>query len=203
MRPKIWDFLVDNLKNIYYIINMKTKTLLIESAKYGNFEVLYDAEDEDKISKYKWGITKDYNKFYVRTKVLDPNGGFYPRPDGRREKRRKSLKLHQLIMETPKGMHTDHINGNSLDNRKENLRICTASENGCNRGPTKNNTSGYKGIFRYGCGKKWQASIKYLGKNIHIGCFKDKKEAARAYDKKAIELHGEFAYTNFPIEDYQ
>ena len=97
-------------------------------------------------------------------------------------------------------MHVDHINGNPLDNRKSNLRICTNAENQRNRGVNKNNTSGYKGVCWAKQNKKWKARIKHNGKLIHLGYYKDKEEAARAYDKKAKELHGEYAYLNFPDE---
>jgi hypothetical protein len=180
-----------------------TKTLIIESPKYGTFEVLYDAEDEDKISKHTWNVNKDGNrdKFYVFTMVPHPAGGWYHAPSGR-QRRKTWLGMHRLIMNTPKGMVTDHINGNPLDNRKENLRICTAAENKQNRAAGKNNTSGFKGVSRHKRTNSWHARIGHNKKPIHIGCFEDKEEAARAYDRKAIELHGEFAQTNFPIEDY-
>jgi len=184
-----------------------TKTLIIESPKHGTFEVLYDAEDEDKINKHTWGICKDLWNVYVRTSIPHPSGGWYISPGGKRQRRQTSLHLHRLIMNTPKGMQTDHINGDPLDNRKENLRICTVAENAWNRGASKNNKSGFKGVKR--CGGswyegtiKWMASINFEGKRMHLGVYDIPEEAARAYDAKAIELHGEFAQTNFPIEDY-
>jgi len=187
---------------------METLTLLIESPKYGKFEVLYDAEDEDKISKYAWFIkyVKISGKCYVQASIPHPSGDWYYYPSGqrqRRQRRRTILPLHQLIMETPKGMQTDHINGNPLDNRKENLRICTNAENQRNRGPQKNNTSGFKGVHWNTRRNMWQSYIAHNKKQTALGYFKDKEKAARAYDRKAIVLHGEFAYTNFPIEDYQ
>ena len=180
------------------------KTLIIESPAHGTHEVLYDAEDEDKISKYNWCVLQasaQPGKFYVFTMVPHPAGGWYHAPSGR-QRRKTSLFLHQLIMETPKGMVTDHINGDPLDNRKQNLRICTQAENVRNRRAGKNNTSGFKGVSWHKRTNSWHARIDHNKKPIHIGCFEDKEEAARAYDRKAIELHGEFAYTNFPIEDY-
>ena len=97
-------------------------------------------------------------------------------------------------------MHVDHINGNPLDNRKSNLRICTNAENQRNKGVYKNNKSGYKGVHWFKRDKKWQAQIKHNNKSIHIGLYEDKEEAARAYDKKAKELHGNFKNLNFPDE---
>ena len=100
-------------------------------------------------------------------------------------------------------MPTDHINGDGLDNRKQNLRTCTHTENMRNRGKSKNNTSGFKGVSWHKRGKTWDAKIAHNKKLMHIGSFKDKEVAAKAYDRKAIELHGKFAKLNFPIEDYQ
>jgi hypothetical protein len=160
-----------------------TKELIIESTKYGQFKVLYDAEDEDKISKYNWCILKDKQLFYVQSSRAET-----------------TVRFHRLIMNTPKGMDTDHINGNPLDNRKENLRICTAAENARNKGPLKNNKSGFKGVNWHKRDKRWRSQISCYKKYTHIGYFKDKEEAARAYDVKAKELHGEFAYLNFPDE---
>ena len=176
-----------------------TKTLIIESPTHGTFEVLYDAEDEDKINKYNWSVHKQHHCFYVITSMPHPDGGFTR--GGRR--RRTTLCLHRLVADTPKGMDTDHINGDGLDNRKQNLRICTHAENMCNRRLGKNNKSGFKGVNWRKDDKTWHAQIRHNKKKIHIGYFKDKEEAAKAYDRKAIELQGEFAWLNFPIEDYQ
>lgn len=90
----------------------------------------------------------------------------------------------------------DHINGDGLDNRKSNLRICNGSQNRCNKGKPKNNTSGYKGVTWHTPNKKWVAQIAVNGKHSYIGSFKTKEEAAKAYNKKAKELHGEFARLN-------
>jgi len=182
-------------------MNKLTKTLIIESPTHGTFEVLYDAEDEDKINAHTWCV-KNVQKqrcFYVYTNVPHPDGGITR--TGRR--RRTTLKMHRLVVDTPKGMSTDHINGDGLDNRKQNLRICTHAENQRNRGPQKNNKSGFKGVYWQKNRKTWYARIQHNKKLLYLGCFKDKKEAAKAYDRKAIELHGEFAWLNFPIEDYQ
>jgi hypothetical protein len=180
-------------------MNKPTKTLIIESPTHGTHEVLYDAEDEDKINKYNWYVSKQQYCFYVRTHIPHPDGGFTR--GGRR--RQTTLEMHRLVAGTPKGMSTDHINGDGLDNRKQNLRICTTAENGRNRGKSKNNTSGFKGVSWHKNRKIWYVHIRHNKKLMHIGSFKDKEEAARAYDRKAIELHGKFAKLNFPIEDYQ
>lgn len=102
--------------------------------------------------------------------------------------------MHRLILDVPKGAEVDHINGNGLDNRRRNLRICTRSENQWNRRLAPNNTSGFKGVYRFQ--GKWRAQIQSFGKKIHIGLYETRIEAARAYDEVAIKCHGDFAATN-------
>ena len=104
--------------------------------------------------------------------------------------------MHHLVLPRKDGFEIDHINGNGLDNRRENLRYVTCSENRYNRGPTKVNSSGYKGVFPHTHG--WFARIKVKDKEkpIYLGFFKDKVEAAKAYNEAALKYHGEFAYQN-------
>jgi len=111
--------------------------------------------------------------------------------------KQKLIRMHRTICSTPDGMETDHINGDKLDNRRENLRICTRAENSRNKRKRAHNTSGYKGVYWYKQDKKWEAQIEIEGKNIHLGYFEDLLNAARAYDAAAIKLHGSFARTNF------
>jgi HNH endonuclease len=84
----------------------------------------------------------------------------------------------------------DHINGDRSDNRWTNLRLCTMSENLCNRGAQKNNTTGLKGVSRMR--SKFQASIAFNGDRRHLGTFESATEAHRAYCQEAIKLHGKF-----------
>jgi hypothetical protein len=141
---------------------------------------IVDAEDYEEVSQYKWSAhINGANRYAVRC-----NKG-------------KRLAMHRFIMKPPKGMVVDHIDGNGLNNRRSNLRICTAQQNQCNRKP-RGRTSRFKGVrYRKEQGK-YVAAIMSRGELIHIGCFDDEEEAAHARDRKAIELHGEFAYLNFP-----
>ena len=92
----------------------------------------------------------------------------------------------------------DHINQDPLDNRRQNLRLATRSQNAANLGPYANNTSGYKGVdFNRG---KWRARITQDGVRYFLGTFDTAEDAARAYDQKALELFGEFASLNFSEE---
>lgn len=101
------------------------------------------------------------------------------------------------------GTHVDHINRNTLDNRKCNLRICTSQENKRNQVCRKDSISGYKGVGYYKNTGTYVVRINTdLGNRITLGWFTDPVEGAKVYDRKAIELFGEFAYTNFPRENY-
>lgn len=89
----------------------------------------------------------------------------------------------------------DHINGNTLDNRKKNLRLCTNQQNVASQHKLKKNESGFKGISKNKIGI-WRARLRVNYKEIYIGSFHTAKEAAEAYDKAAIKYFGEFALTN-------
>lgn len=108
----------------------------------------------------------------------------------------RSYAVHRIIFFMFNGYMPkciDHINMDKCDNRIENLRPATLSQNGINSRNRRNNTSGYKGVSFCKSTKKWKASIKCQGKNINIGYFNDIKEAAKARKKTEIELFGEFA----------
>lgn len=120
----------------------------------------------------------------------------------RRENKQKDPKqsmvsMHRVVAKAKKGEFVDHINGNGIDNRKANLRICTMSENIANSRKFLTGSSKYKGVCLHTYNKNWIALIKINRKSIHIGCFDDEIDAARAYDQKASELYGEFACLNF------
>lgn len=105
---------------------------------------------------------------------------------------RKWVLLHRWIMDAPKGMQVDHLNGNKLDCRRSNMRLCTASENVQNQKTWSK--SGFKGVNRNG--KYWQANIYKDKKRYFLGNFKTIEEAISAYNEKALELYGNLAYTN-------
>lgn len=111
--------------------------------------------------------------------------------------KRTTLRMHSQIMKTPKGMKTDHINGDTLFNLEKNLRVCTQAENAKNRGKSTNNSSGYKGVSWHKRAGKFQSQIQSDGKTICLGYFITPEEAAMAYDRAAARLHKEFAGLNF------
>jgi len=142
---------------------------------------IVDAEDYDRFSKYKWHASNKGQTSYAQR-----NG-----PDG-------IVCMHRLIAGAPPHLVVDHINHNGLDNRKKNLRLCTQAQNIYNSLPRRNCSSKYKGVYLHKRTNRYRATIRYKGKRFHLGSFKNEVDAAKAYDKKACELFGQFAYLNFP-----
>jgi|SRR5581483_328543 len=147
---------------------------------------IVDEADFEELSKWKWHAHWSASKqaYYVRRRVRIGGG------------KRKHIFLHRQLMCALSGLDVDHKNGNPLDNRRENLRICTRSQNSYNRGPQRDNTSGYKGVKWNKANSRWSSNIGVNGKRVFLGYFLDKKDAAAAYDRAAALHHGEFAQPN-------
>jgi len=152
-------------------------------------------EDFDLISKYKWsayriaGTSANGNQHLYGFKA-----GFKKSIDGKVKK----FWMHNIIMNPPSGYEVDHIDGDPLNNTRENLRVCTHAENCRNRGkPSTGKTSKYTGVRKRFDRNKFEASIRVNGKSIHIGYFESEEDAAKAYDAKATEEFGVFARLNF------
>ena len=203
--------------------------LIIES-KHGIFTILYDKEDEDIVKTHTWTVRLDRKpegkrktaeglekktRYYVNTQIPHPDGGMIKRFDKRTGKyttrrRRKAESMHRMVMGRdgiPKGMVVDHINGNGLDNRKENLRVCTHAQNVANSNVYISSKSGYKGVGynkpgsrKYNLVKCWKAYCAdgFSKGEGYIGMFLTKEIAAYARDLKALEVHGQYAVLNFP-----
>lgn len=149
----------------------------------GRFTIV-DSSDYEWLLKWKWALS---GNGYVTRNI--PRG-FTPS-----ERNGYIVGIHRLILNTPKGFKTDHINGNPLDNRRENLRIASNSQNLCNRGRPRNNKSGFKGVCKCSDCKSYHAQITFKGVNHTLGYFKTALEAHEAYKAAALRLHGEFANT--------
>lgn len=110
----------------------------------------------------------------------------------------KSVLLHRFILNPPKGKQVDHINRDSLDNRRSNLRLASHTQNIRNASLSSRNSSGFIGVSFSGHWGKWVSSIKADGDTYVMGGFSCRIEAAIARDIAAISLHGQFAMLNFP-----
>ena len=148
---------------------------------------IFDAADIDIVSKHRWCIGDGYPQC-----VNDED------PEGPR------LKLSRMLLNIQSStIAADHINGDTRDNRRKNLRAANYSQNNWNSKIPKTNTSGYKGVSWRESVNKYIARIGINNKTYHIGSFCDPIEAARAYDDAARILFGEYAALNFPCEGEQ
>lgn len=156
------------------------KKIKLTQGKYA----IVDDENFEKINQFKWYAA--YMRGYWRAvrKIRKPNG------------KRALQYMHRFIMNCPDGLEVDHRNHNGLNNQKHNLRICTHAENQHNR-KLQNGTSKFKGVCWERNRKKWHTQINLNNEKINLGYFINEIAAAKAYDKKAIEIFGKFVCLNF------
>ena len=165
------------------------------SLTQGQF-ALVDDIDYDKLNQFKWCVKKERNgNFYAVRWSLE---------NGKQIKIRMSRQILGLEYRDPR--QTDHINHITLDNCRDNLRVCTCLENQRNRRANSDSTSQFKGVHWDKQKKKWRAQITINGKSNYLGCYEDEEMAAMAYDLVARKVFGEFAYLNFsqpPLFSYE
>lgn len=156
----------------------------IHLGKSGKYTIVDDS-DYEFLNQFKWSLSS--NGYAVTYKYIPAiNKSVF-------------VRMHRVLMllssssPTCTSLMVDHINNNKLDNRKSNLRICTKSLNEANK-VRINNKTGYRGIYTYG--EKFCAAISKDGNRYYLGVFESSKDAARAYNKKAEELYGEYASLN-------
>jgi len=153
----------------------------------GKFAIV-DDEDFDCLNQWKWQATFDgYNWYAVRAVKYDG--------------KRTSQMMHRQILglAADDKRQVDHCNRNGLDNRQENIRICNSSQNQHNGKKNKHGLSSqYKGVSWHKQVQKWTAQLVVFGKHLYLGCFNNEVDAAKVYDKAAVEHFGEFARVNFP-----
>ena len=157
------------------------KQIPLTQGKYA----IVDDEDYDRLMAMgKW----HFNGIYAAKSIT------YRKPCGSMSSR--TIIMHRFISKAPKGLEVDHEDGNGLNNQKQNIRVCTTSQNQKNRGKQANNTSGFKGVTWNKRVGRWYAQIQNNKKQISIGLFDCPIEAAKAYNAAAIKYHGEFAKIN-------
>lgn len=147
------------------------------SLKIKNHIVLFDDDDEPRILKERWSIRNGWGG----TPYAYSNTG--------------KILMHRLLICAVDGLLVDHKNHNTLDNRKDNLRICTRAQNMWNRKKTCG-TSLYKGVYFHKKTQKWAACISLNNKSIHLGVYKNECDAAIAYNNAAKNLFKDFAFLN-------
>lgn len=150
----------------------------------GKFAII-DEADAEAVLAHKWYAVRRRNGWYAAFAV------------GPKHSRRQVL-MHRLLLGDRDGSHIDHVNGDGLDNRRENLRHVSVAQNQWNRSRPRNNSSGFKGVSWVAQKQLWRADITANGISRCIGYYSTKEDAARAYDMQARALHGEFAVLNLP-----
>jgi len=158
----------------------------------GKYTALVDDEDYSRVMKHKWHrfTTKEKKVAYAATHVINKDG------------KRKRIFMHRFIFEHKEGSpQLSHKDQNGFNNQRSNLGSLTFSENKAIAGLRSCNTTGYKGIYLENIRFKWCARIKKGGKSYFLGYYEYIEDAARAYNKKAKELFGEFAYQNVILKE--
>lgn len=141
-----------------------------------------DAEDYEMVSQHNWFAAKVNRSGFYALRYQTEN--------------RQPLAMHRSLMGVTSPISIDHVDGDTLNNRRSNLRICTNQQNQWNQKPRAGGSSKFKGVCRVN--GKWHAGIQVSMVQIGLGRFTDESDAARAYDRAALENFGEFAWLNFP-----
>lgn len=145
---------------------------------------IVDEADYEYLNQWRWYAAKGSSTYYARRGIWEND-------------KTRDIRMHCVILNPPPSLEPDHINGDGLDNRRCNLRICTRSQNSMNRRKHPNCSSKYKGVSWYKRDCKWESYIYTDDRQKkHLGYFNDEEEAAAAYNTEARERFGEFAKPN-------
>ena len=149
----------------------------MQFVKVGKAFAVVDDEDWDQVRHKNWHLLK--------TGYAGCNNWI----DGRNY----GQTMHRMIMKPRNGFVVDHIDGDKLNNRRANLRVCRHANNCKNAKLSKANKTGFKGVDLHSQNKNFRAQIMVNGKTIHLGCFKTAELAGKAYDAASLKYHGKFA----------
>lgn len=150
-----------------------------------NQNALVDAADFDWLNQWNWYA---HWQPHVRSYYAE------------RTENGRIVRMATEILKCASDEEGEHVNNDTLDNRRENLRKCSSPQNTRNRRLFSNNTSGYTGVHWDANARKWRALVRHNGRHVYLGFFGSPIEAARARDEAAKRLHGEFAHLNFSTE---
>lgn len=142
---------------------------------------LVDDDDYEYLSRWKWATST--SGYAIRNR---PRNG---------QPKKTQMYMHRVLLGEPQGVQVDHANCDRLDNRRDNLRLATNAQNQQNRTMQKNNTTGFKGVYRNSkLPYMYEARIGVGGKNIYLGLFRSPEEASRAYSEASKRHHREFSH---------
>lgn len=146
--------------------------------------ILVDDSDYEWISSFKWSVKKAPGRpAYARTTLIDSSGA------------KTTASMHRMIIRPDAGQVVDHIDHNTLNNQRSNLRVCTVAEN-CRNSRKRNGLHLPKGVSFISRDQRYQAYIYVNGRRVYLGNYLDQREAAHAYNRAAIKYFGEFAALN-------
>ena len=149
---------------------------------------LVDDDDYELVMRYRWNVHERVRQGAHSLKKTGPYAFTVIVKDGRQ----KWITMHQVLTGYPM---TDHIDHDGLNNQRSNLRPTNKSRNAANQRPRTDGSSRYKGVYLSKDGY-WHARVQVDGKRVHLGRFSSEEEAARAYNRRMVEIHGAHAYLN-------
>jgi len=150
---------------------------------------IVDAADHGMLAKWKWYACEAYPGLFYAQRTTKTNGI------------RREILMHRLLMNAADGQIVDHVNGDSLDNRRSNLRLCDVPQNTWNTRKRRSDAkSRYFGVTQHSTTRRWQATIVVRGVYMFLGVWDSEEDAARAWDSAALHFRCEFAALNFPDE---
>jgi len=164
------------------------KTIALAS---GRGVALVDDDQFDRLTKFSWYLRPDSGNRYAQTTL-------YCRVDN--VPRKFTSSMHRFVVDCPRGFEVDHINGDGLDNRASNLRLCSHGQNLANMRRNRGG-SRYRGVSWHGASGKWRAQLSVDGRRMSLGVYDCEADAAIAYNAAALNRYGEFANLNKIAEE--